>query len=948
MKAKNVLIALVFIFGISLVLTSIGALVAPDLLSEPGGILALFAGIFLAVAGLGGGSIKGWVDALFGEPKSDQVTVLIEQYPKAESGVSKESIKQQIDEYLSWVQDSFGMIVLRGIERGGEQAVNLPLDVVYVPLKADMQSRKIEDVVGVSDDQIRENVRFRGEQVGNQIELNQVLSIGNKTIITGGPGCGKTTVLLHLAWTLAHSLQENPDLAHEKLGLTGDLPLPIYIPLTRYADYLRKLPPSASAEERALKTYVAEYLNEREANLKGFDQDFLAYLLEEGNTVLLLLDGMDEVPTEAERILVRSKIVDLVSGKKNLRVVVTSRTAAYHGEAVFGGDFKHITVLPLEKEQVEKLVRAAYSSIYQKSTTKAKQQADDLLENIQQLEQERRLRLGDNIKSLVDAPIMIRMLLIVHYNDRKLPDQRADLYQKSVDVILRPDNVPDIKVSEEIEKRIAGSLPMNREMLQHLAFHMHARGNEQGREIDEVGLRKILESEPTYRPHVNDLIQQTRQRGTLLEERGGLFRFMHLSFQEFLVGRYLAQNYKDADSLVTFLEDGLIQDPWWREPILLLIGYQDLTAPIQARRTLVRLAGLDGDAEKPEISFNCQLAACELAVTAYLECKSQASDLEGELKARLIALHNQAENSNSWIPTTLAAAMDSLDRLGYIPEELYAFISIPLPERSRAQSKGGEGIFYIAKYPVTNLQYERFLKPENFENKALWTGFPKFSELDENREIKRIGDWGDEGWVWLQETLSNKHVYVNEGVIYPRYWRDPRFGIARKTVPAVGITWYEANAYCNWLIANWNELQEGKLVLDKMVEIRLPTEAEWETTAGGIEPEKRFAWNEPGEITSHNKVTQFANTFDSGIIRTTPVWTYPQGASYPNKVMDMSGNVFEWQANFYNKVHDVLGLRGGSWNDFTNLARVSNRNRDYPFFQWSFFGFRVVVVFLPK
>ncbi len=265
--------------------------------------------------------------------------------------MSKETIKQQIDEYLSWVQDSFGTIVLRGIERGGEQAVNLPLDVVYVPLKADVQSRQAEDAIGILDEQIKESVRSRGERSDNQIKLNQVLSVGNKLIITGGPGCGKTTVLLHLAWTLAHSLQENPNLAHEKLGITGDLPLPIYIPLTRYADYLRKLPASASAEEEVLKTYVAEYLNERGANLEGFDQDFLAYLLQDGNTVLMLLDGMDEVPTEAERVLIRSKIVDLVSGEKNLRVVVTSRTAAYKGEAVFGGDFEHITVLPLKKSR---------------------------------------------------------------------------------------------------------------------------------------------------------------------------------------------------------------------------------------------------------------------------------------------------------------------------------------------------------------------------------------------------------------------------------------------------------------------------------------------------------------------------------------------------------------------------------------------------------------------
>ena len=147
MKAKNVLTVLVIILGISLVLTSIAALIAPDLLSEPGGILALFAVIFLAVAGLGGGSIKGWVEALYGKDKSksDQVNVIIEDYSRAKSGVSKDAVKQQIEEYLNWVHDNFGTIVLRGIERGGEQAVNLPLDTVYVPLKAGFNFRQAEE-----------------------------------------------------------------------------------------------------------------------------------------------------------------------------------------------------------------------------------------------------------------------------------------------------------------------------------------------------------------------------------------------------------------------------------------------------------------------------------------------------------------------------------------------------------------------------------------------------------------------------------------------------------------------------------------------------------------------------------------------------------------------------------------------------------------------------------
>ncbi|KXK14801.1 MAG: signal transduction protein [Chloroflexi bacterium OLB14] len=612
----------------------------------------------------------------------------------------RKKLKKQLEEYLDWVQESFGTIVLRGIERGGEQVVNIPLETIYVPLQAEIQVLDNEDdTEKIKSTEISE-MMIREKMASKRINLNEILSFGNRLIITGGPGSGKTTVLLHLAWALAASLRGSSKIAKQRLGLKGALPLPIYVPLTRYADYLRKLPASATAEQTSLRTYILEYLNERGANFEMLPPDFLNSLLRDGKTVLLLLDGLDEVPNEDERILIRSRIEDLVSGRKNLRVAVTSRSAAYKGQAVLGRDFQHIHVLPLDDEQIAKLVKQAYHAIYPKSEAKAKVQASDLLANIDQLESERRARLGDNVEALVDSPIMIRMLLIVHYNDRKLPDQRADLYQKTVDVILRPDNAPDQRVTDEIEKRIGGSLAMNREMLQHLAFHMHKQGDEQGREIEEDALREILEAESIYKPYVNDLISQTRQRGTLLEERGGLYRFIHLSFQEFLVGRYLVQNFPDPEQLVLFLEDGLCADPWWREPILLAIGYQDINAPIQARRILTRLAGLDENANQREnnYSFDLTLASCELATIAYLESRNQAADFGEQLKNRLKELHQQSQ-SKTWTPTLLASAMDGLDRLGYAPEDLHHFIQLP------------DSHIFISKYPVTNAQYERFLQP---------------------------------------------------------------------------------------------------------------------------------------------------------------------------------------------------------------------------------------------
>ncbi len=275
--------------------------------------------------------------------------------------------------------------------------------------------------------------------------------------------------------------------------------------------------------------------------------------------------------------------------------------------------------------------------------------------------------------------------------------------------------------------------------------------------------------------------------------------------------------------------------------------------------------------------------------------------------------------------------MDALDRLGYCPSDLHIFVAINLPEQFSTLHSS----FCISKYPVTNIQYERFLKPANFADKSLWAGFRKFSEPDKKGNIREIGDWGNEAWDWLQSALKSGE-YVENGMLQPRFWRDPRFGISRRNAPVVGVSWYEANAYCQWLLENWDTLEEGKQGLPKPKEIRLPTEAEWRLAAGG-EQDDHFAW---GMLKNDKEITRFANTSESGINRTNPVWMYPQGES-PLGVMDLSGNVWEWQANFIDKDHDWLALRGGSWSYNLDSARVSVRHYLHPLSRDDVIGFRM-------
>jgi formylglycine-generating enzyme required for sulfatase activity len=263
--------------------------------------------------------------------------------------------------------------------------------------------------------------------------------------------------------------------------------------------------------------------------------------------------------------------------------------------------------------------------------------------------------------------------------------------------------------------------------------------------------------------------------------------------------------------------------------------------------------------------------------------------------------------------------------------DLYRFIKIKPQKNSKVNYP-----FWIAKYPVTNAQYERFLNAPDFANQIYWLEFPKF---DEN--CKSIGDWGRTGVDWLKVQLKKSKTKI----LFPRLWNDQNFERPNPNHPVVGITWYEASAYCEWLFQNWDSLAESKAnPATKPQSIRLPLETEWTTAAGGEKPSDRYPWDDAGKETVYLKeILRRANVEESGINYTTPVNQYPLGKS-PFGVMDMAGNVWEWQANFYDLDHDSVVWRGGSYEDSQNVSRVSVRNGTLLGSAWRGLGFRVTII----
>jgi len=210
--------------------------------------------------------------------------------------------------------------------------------------------------------------------------------------------------------------------------------------------------------------------------------------------------------------------------------------------------------------------------------------------------------------------------------------------------------------------------------------------------------------------------------------------------------------------------------------------------------------------------------------------------------------------------------------------------------------------FEIAHAPVTVNQYGVFLD-SGAPNEVRW--------------------WSKDGWSWLQGESGG---WGRENRMLPDRWG---LQYRRPHHPIVGITWYEAEAYCAWVS------------YQRKLKVRLPAEEEWERAARG-DDRRPFPWGEEFN-------PEWTNTLESGFEDTVPAAS-EEGDISPLGVLGLCGNVQEWTSSEYNPIPGencpqgtLRVARGGSFNDTAFGARTSYR-RGYPQgYFFDFLGFRVVV-----
>jgi formylglycine-generating enzyme required for sulfatase activity len=783
--------------------------------------------------------------------------------------------------YLEYLLTRFRYLEFRGMGVDDKVPLKMPLLDLYVPLKARQEmpdGETWERHLRLAGRPLaQENQVAVARRLGEPVPALDLLRGSDGLIVLGDPGSGKSTFLKFLALALA---------AGQGAGLGLADRLPVLVPLSAYAAAL-------ASRDLRLDDFIAEFFRNSVGDLP------LGRLMERAlaeGRALVLLDGLDEVADAGLRRTTVDRVVNFYClHRQGNKFVLTSRIVGYREVRPAADGLAECTLVDFEDEEIGEFVSrwtAALERQAHGATDVAAADADrerrGLLEAV---------ATNPGVRRLAANPLLLTILALMKRQGVTLPDRRVQLYHKYVEVFLS---------SWNRARGLAGR-PVGRDrdsmatlkILAPLALWMHEENPGLGL-VPKEHLRRRIEAlytergEPDAESSARDFLRDLGADAGLLMERGpGQYGFIHLTFEEFLAAVAIAQRGQQGVQAVVDYLSARVGHPEWREVGCLALGYLGIIQQRDEAAGAVAegLAGCNAGAPGAAAVWAGEMVADVLPDGVPPVSRKRVVD-------SLVATMQCAAVSG---PLRRRAGLLLGGRFGWRPDDLDEFVEIPAGEFLLGDQREKATIpyrYWIAKYPVTNCQFERFIEDGGYGRREFWS---------------------EAGWQWRER----------EGREEPRYWKNANF--CNPIFPVVGVTSYEAEAYCNWL--NARDPDAG-LPQEAGYQVRLPTEAEWERAARGRDG-REYPWEGGFEPV-------FANTREGGADGTTAICTYSDGRSEAG-LWDMAGNVFEWTSSPWPSQDSTPVLRGGSWFDGAVVARCAYRGRLVPDYFSDFIGFRVVV-----
>jgi len=830
-----------------------------------------------------------------------KVALQLGLHMRARNGLSTEA-HEVLESYQGFLKREFENLNLSG--SSAIAAFSVPLAETFVSLRL--------------SDNLHSEKRLHCELSGAELPMGthirtpeQVMAYVFKNhrllLVIGDPGSGKTTLLKYYALSCLEG-------DHEVFGFPSAVPV-FWLPLRemkRGAQGYDSL--AANLAQWCSRNYLAEVKPEHFADwLKASES-------------LVLFDGLDEISEVRDRIELCRWIDLMVNLYGNARFVVTSRSTGYRKGDGIEIVTPHIRadIMNFNDEQQADFLVKWFRAAYQRELpppgadeacwrTIQEAKADKKAAAITDYLAEDRNR---SLRALARVPLLLQIMALLWKEHEYLPNGRRKLYDAALDYMLdyrdRSRNMVPLLTTEDARRVLA---PVSLWM-QELVKRDEAKRDEVHRRMDEV-LEK-LSTQVGAPAFCRNLVDRA---GVLVQYSDTDYVFRHKTFREYLSAVQLDRKIRRTAG---FFDDLVLHfgDDWWSEVFRFFIDLLDDAELFE--RFMLKLF------DSP-VTESLSPKQQELLLTLVREAPQKQY---GELMKKLLDPET-TPNRQRYLVECLRTigkddAIEAVRRfeargandLFINPLEFDAHY-IPIKGGTFTYSVTGNKVtlpdFRLARYPVTNRQFRRFID-------YLQTG-----RLDD-REVLPVARFREalaafarkDGLDWLVKKAEGDAELA--GVFRSGYDDDRQFGGDEQ--PVVAVCWYVARSYCLWL----SLMESGGRRVDLY---RLPDETEWEYAAAGKEG-RIYPW---GKIEPTPKHANFNNNEGA----TTPAGSYPEGAT-PDGLYDMAGNVWEWQENLYDnkKNPGARALRGGSWLGNSDYLRCSSRLNFNPGGRSSSVGFRVL------
>ena len=341
-------------------------------------------------------------------------------------------------------------------------------------------------------------VMYNGNTINTE-NINDILKIGNKIIVSGTGGIGKSILFKHLFLnTIAETAY-----------------IPVLIELRSFNIY--------DTKDISIYTAIYECLVDN-----GFElsDEYFEYSLKEG-AYIILFDGYDEVNRDkTEKITKEIKELSEKYGKN--KFLISSRPSE---EFIGWNDFYEVETLKLNKQQALNLIK--------------KLEFDELVKDTFYKELDRTLY--DKYESFASNPLLLNIMLLTFQKHASIPERLNDFYDEAFVTLF---NVHDA-TKDSYVRDIRSGLGCEdfKLVFAYICFKSYFNEEFQFSESRlRVYIKQTREKFDRFNFTVENFKEDLTQSVCMLVKEGGAYRFSHRSFQEYFAAVYTCKLVDDVQS----------------------------------------------------------------------------------------------------------------------------------------------------------------------------------------------------------------------------------------------------------------------------------------------------------------------------------------------------------------------------------------------------------------